>query len=56
MDEFGIRAICPPTRGLIELARKHAHGYRKGYILEIEERKPVLPIETRRGIPVFVSQ
>ena len=37
MDEFGIRPLCPTPRGLIELVRKDAHGYRDGDVFHVEK-------------------
>jgi hypothetical protein len=51
MDEFGIRSFRPTSPGLIEFARKHAHGHRDDYVLEVEERKLIFPIETSGGNP-----
>jgi hypothetical protein len=57
MDEVvGIRALCPTPRGLVELVGKDAYGKRDGDVLGVEEARLVLPIETSRGTPVFVSQ
>ena len=51
IDKFGIRALCPTLRGLIELIRKDAHGCRDGYAFDTEKRNLVLetfPIEALR--------
>jgi hypothetical protein len=37
VDEFGIRPLGPTPRGLIELVRKGAHGYRNGNLLRGEK-------------------
>jgi hypothetical protein len=37
IDEFGIRPFCPASRGLINLARKNAHGYGDGDVFRIEK-------------------
>src|ERR1700682_2829159 len=51
MDKFGIRPLCPTTRGLIELSGKDAHGNRDGDVLDVEKRKLAFPIETSRRNP-----
>jgi hypothetical protein len=37
IDEFGKRSLCPASRGLIDLIRKNAHGYREGDIFHVEK-------------------
>jgi len=57
MDEVaGIRAFGPAARGLIELVGEDADGERDGDGLGVEEVSLVLPVQTSRGDPVFVSQ
>jgi len=48
MDEFGIRPVCPATRGFIELVRKDTHRNRNGDALGSEEGQLTFPIETSR--------
>src|SRR5438128_9921144 len=48
MDKFGIRALCPTPRGLIELVRKGAHGSRDRDTFRGEKGKLAFPIETSR--------
>src|SRR5437667_7350755 len=47
MDEFGIRPLCPASRGWIEFVREDAHGNRDGDAFRIEiPFAPILPVET----------
>jgi hypothetical protein len=57
VDEVvGVGASCPASRGLVELVGEDADGIRNGYVLGVEEVCLVLPVQTGRGNPVFVSQ
>jgi hypothetical protein len=37
MKEFRICPLCPASRGLIDLVRKNAHGYRDGDVFHFEK-------------------
>src|SRR5439155_14805678 len=49
IDEFGIRALGPTARGLIELVRKGAHGHRDRDPFGGEKGQLAFPIQTSRG-------
>src|SRR5918992_1967389 len=51
MDELGIRPLCPTAWRCIDLIGENAHGYRDGYVLEVEKWQLVFPIETCRRNP-----
>src|SRR5712672_2427736 len=46
IDEFGIRPLCPTTRGRVELVRIDAHRNGDGNAFNIEIPEFVLPIES----------
>ena len=48
IDEVVIRPLCPTPRGLIVLARKHAHGSRDGDVGGIVKVEVKFPIEASR--------
>src|SRR5207344_261526 len=48
IDEFGIRPLCPTSRGLIELVRKGAHRDRDGDVFRGKEGELAFPIQTSR--------
>ncbi len=48
MNQFGIRALCPTSRGLIELVRKGAHGNRNRDTFRGEKGELAFPIQTSR--------
>jgi hypothetical protein len=49
IDEFLIRSLCPTPRGLIVLARKHAHGSRDGDVGGVVKVDVKFPIEASRA-------
>jgi hypothetical protein len=46
IDEFGIRPLCPASRGIIDLVREGAHSNRNRDIFDVEVAALVFPIET----------
>src|SRR5438477_11913469 len=49
MYQFGIRALCPTARSLIELVRKGAHGHRDRDPFRGEKGQLAFPIQASRG-------